>query len=89
MGVWGAAQAFAFGLGGFLGTAAIDLTRFLFADPATAYAIVFAAEALVFLFAARLALTVGAARPSIGPARLDADRLPPSAVLDPAMGSLR
>lgn len=62
LGVWGAAQAFAFGLGGFLGTAAIDLTRALFADPATAYAVVFAAEALVFLWAAKLAAGIGASR---------------------------
>ncbi|WP_420391965.1 BCD family MFS transporter [Acuticoccus sp.] len=60
LGVWGAAQAFAFGLGGFLGTAAIDLTRSLFADPAVAYAIVFGVEALVFLWAARLAVRVDA-----------------------------
>ena len=59
LGVWGAAQAFAFGLGGFLGTAAVDLTRSLFADPAMAYASVFAGEALVFLVAARLAVGIG------------------------------
>ncbi len=55
MGLWGAAQAIAFGLGGFLGTAAVDLTRFLFASPVPAYATVFAAEALLFIIAARLA----------------------------------
>ena len=70
MGVWGAAQAFAFGLGGFLSTAAIDLTRALFADPAVAYAIVFAAEAVVFLFAARLAAAVGTGRAADAPAVL-------------------
>jgi BCD family chlorophyll transporter-like MFS transporter len=58
MGLWGAAQAVAFGLGGFLGTAAIDLTRSLVAAPQTAYAIVFCGEALMFLVAAVLAVRV-------------------------------
>jgi BCD family chlorophyll transporter-like MFS transporter len=58
MGLWGAAQAIAFGLGGFLGTVAIDLARALIADTALAYALVFGAEALVFLVAARLALQI-------------------------------
>lgn len=56
MGLWGAAQAMAFGLGGFIGTAAIDLTRYLLADPAYAYAVVFLLEAIAFLVAAWLAL---------------------------------
>lgn len=62
LGVWGAAQAFAFGLGGFLGTAAIDVARAVLADPAAAYATVFAAEAVAFLFAARLAAGIGTPR---------------------------
>ena len=60
MGLWGAAQAIAFGLGGFLGTAAIDLTRALFTSPVPAYAVVFAGEGLMFLVAAGLAARVGA-----------------------------
>lgn len=56
MGLWGAAQAMAFGLGGFIGTAAIDLTRWLLEDPAFAYGVVFLLEAIVFLVAAWLAL---------------------------------
>ncbi len=59
LGVWGAAQAFAFGIGGFVGTVAIDATRALFADPATAYALVFALEGATFLVAARIAAGVG------------------------------
>lgn len=55
MGLWGAAQAIAFGLGGFIGTVAIDAMRLLVATPAAAYAAVFAAEALLFCAAARLA----------------------------------
>ncbi|GER04228.1 hypothetical protein JCM17846_19100 [Iodidimonas nitroreducens] len=58
MGLWGAAQAIAFGLGGFIGTAGVDLMRFFFADPALSYAVVFAAEAFLFLLAAGLALRV-------------------------------
>jgi len=55
MGLWGAAQAIAFGIGGFLGTAAIDLTRTLLASPVSAYATVFAAEGLLFVVAGVLA----------------------------------
>ena len=59
MGLWGAAQAVAFGLGGFLGTAAIDLTRALFESPVLAYATVFASEAVLFMVAAGLVARVG------------------------------
>ncbi len=55
MGVWGASQAIAFGLGGFLGTVAVDAVRYLSGSPLHAYAAVFLAEALLFLWAARLA----------------------------------
>jgi BCD family chlorophyll transporter-like MFS transporter len=58
IGLWGAAQAIAFGVGGFLGAAAIDAARVVFDDTALAFALVFAAEALLFLVAARLALGV-------------------------------
>jgi BCD family chlorophyll transporter-like MFS transporter len=58
MGLWGAAQAIAFGLGGFLGTASVDLTRALLGDPGPAYALVFAGEAVMFLVAAVLAARV-------------------------------
>jgi BCD family chlorophyll transporter-like MFS transporter len=59
MGLWGAAQAIAFGLGGFLGAAAIDATRALLSAPGSAFAIVFAAEATTFVAAAWLAARVG------------------------------
>ncbi len=55
MGIWGAAQAMAFGLGGFLGTAGVDLARLFIDGPAMQYGIVFAIEGLLFLFAAVLA----------------------------------
>lgn len=59
MGLWGAAQAVAFGLGGFLGTAASDVARHLVGTPGSAYAAVFAGEAILFLIAAWLAIGVG------------------------------
>jgi len=58
MGVWGAAQAVAFGLGGFLGTAAIDVARRLLDSPDAAYAVVFGTEGSMFLVAAYLASNV-------------------------------
>lgn len=59
MGVWGASQAFAFGLGTLLGTAGVDATRYLVGTPVLAYVLVFAVEALLFLYAVRLILGVG------------------------------
>jgi MFS transporter, BCD family, chlorophyll transporter len=55
MGLWGAAQAIAFGLGGFAGTLASDVARFVIGSPVTAYATVFTGEALLFAVAAMLA----------------------------------
>ena len=54
--------AVAFGLGGFLGTAAIDVTRSLIALPGVAYALVFALEAGCFFIAAYLTIWVARAR---------------------------
>jgi MFS transporter, BCD family, chlorophyll transporter len=61
MGLWGAAQAVAFGLGGLLGTAASDLAHWLLASSGVAYAAVFAFEAVLFVAAAGLAARIGAA----------------------------
>lgn len=58
MGVWGAAQAVAFALGGLLGTSASDLARLLLGSPQAAYAWVFVGEAVLFLLAARQARQV-------------------------------
>ncbi len=73
VGLWGAAQALAFGAGGLAGTAASDLARFVFGSPATAYAAVFGMEAALFGAAAVLALGVfqtsgdqPAPRPAVG-----------------------
>jgi BCD family chlorophyll transporter-like MFS transporter len=58
MGLWGAAQAFAFGIGGFLGTLASDVARYLLTSPALSYAVVFASEAGLFVVAAVMAVWV-------------------------------
>ena len=76
MGLWGAAQAIAFGAGGILGTLASDIARLGLGSPGLAYASVFAAEALLFVLAAVLALRLG--RPS-----------PAGACLADVRGSLR
>lgn len=59
MGLWGASQAIAFALGGFMGAAAVDIARLAMGDAATAFALVFAVEGGMFLIAAALALRVG------------------------------
>jgi BCD family chlorophyll transporter-like MFS transporter len=55
MGVWGAAQAIAMGLGGLLGTGLSDVARLSLGTPGAAYAAVFLGQAALFLIAARLA----------------------------------
>ncbi len=60
MGLWGAAQAIAFGCGGFLGTVAVDAMRVFVDSPAIAYGAVFGAEAVLFVVAAGLAFRVQA-----------------------------
>ena len=59
MGLWGAAQAIAFGVGGLAGAAASDLFRFLFGTIVEAYATVFVLEAMMFVAAAFVAARVG------------------------------
>ncbi|MEM1409177.1 MAG: BCD family MFS transporter [Pseudomonadota bacterium] len=59
MGVWGAAQAIAFGIGGFLGTAAIDAARLATGDTVFSFALVFGIEALLFIGAGFLGWRVG------------------------------
>lgn len=58
MGIWGAAQAVAFGIGGFLGTFAIDAARWIIDSPAAAYGLVFSAEAMMFVVAGVLATRI-------------------------------
>ncbi len=66
MGLWGAAQAIAFGLGGMVGTAASDVARILIASPGAAYSSVFALEGLLFIVSAAMAWYVGSASPTAG-----------------------
>jgi BCD family chlorophyll transporter-like MFS transporter len=58
MGLWGAAQAMAFGLGGFLGTLASDIARIWLPSAAMSYGVVFASEAGLFIVAAWMAVWV-------------------------------
>ncbi len=58
MGMWGAAQALAFGAGGLVGTASVDVARLAFDTPTVAYAAVFVGEAGLFLASALVALRV-------------------------------
>jgi MFS transporter, BCD family, chlorophyll transporter len=55
MGVWGASQAIAFGLGGLTGAIGVDLLRRIAPTMGHAFATVFAIEAALFLCAALLA----------------------------------
>jgi MFS transporter, BCD family, chlorophyll transporter len=59
MGLWGAAQALGFCLGGLLATSLVDTVRSLFASVSGAFALVFGIEALLFLAAAMLAARNG------------------------------
>jgi BCD family chlorophyll transporter-like MFS transporter len=61
MGLWGAAQAIGFALGGLFGAAASDLARWLIGSPGAAYASVFFIEAGMFMAAAMLAAQVSGA----------------------------
>jgi BCD family chlorophyll transporter-like MFS transporter len=58
IGLWGGAQAIAFGLGGLLGASASDLARSIFTSPAYAYASVFFIEAILFVASAYMAAQV-------------------------------
>lgn len=59
IGIWGAAQAIAFALGGLLGAAGLDGLRGLNFDIATSFASVFIVEAVLFLTAAWVATSLG------------------------------
>ncbi len=58
MGLWGAAQAIAFGLGGFMGTVAVDVARAMLGSPISAYSTVFAGEAILFVVSTIIAWQV-------------------------------
>ena len=59
MGLFGASQAIAFGIGGFGGTVLADASRLVLGSPVMAYATVFAVESLFFVAAAVLASAMG------------------------------
>ncbi|MBT8584331.1 BCD family MFS transporter [Polynucleobacter paneuropaeus] len=58
IGLWGGAQAIAFGLGGLLGAGASDLARSIFTNLASAYSSVFFIEAILFIASAYMASQV-------------------------------
>lgn len=64
MGVWGASQAIAFGLGGLLGAVGVDIARSLLGDDGAAFQIVFAFEGALFVLAAALALGIAGKSPA-------------------------
>jgi BCD family chlorophyll transporter-like MFS transporter len=72
MGLWGAAQALAFALGGIVGTFIVDSIRYLFGSPVAAFAIVFGIEALLFLVAAGFAAQIDSAKRRDTDARIGA-----------------
>jgi len=59
MGLWGASQAMAFGMGGVLGTALSDLAHSMLAEPGWAYSSVFSFEAVLFVVSAVVAIRMG------------------------------
>ena len=69
IGLWGGAQAIAFGLGGLLGAGASDLARSIFTNPATAYSSVFFIEAILFIASAYMASLVESKNRSTSGAR--------------------
>tara|TARA_B100000678_G_scaffold223603_1_gene191220 strand:+ start:660 stop:1982 length:1323 start_codon:yes stop_codon:yes gene_type:complete len=71
MGVWGAAQAIAFGLGGLTGALGVDIARRVAGQDGAAFQSIFAIEACLFILAAALAVqaTVGVPNTNRGVAR--------------------
>lgn len=83
MGLWGAAQAIAFGVGGLAGAAASDLARLVISSTGAAYALVFGIETVLFIVSARLASQIGQSQ--TGEFNIDqqvSDNLPASRVGD-------
>jgi MFS transporter, BCD family, chlorophyll transporter len=66
MGVWGASQAAAFGLGGLLGAVGVDVGRRVMADDAIAFSVIFGCEAVLFIVAAAVALRATSCMPVRG-----------------------
>ena len=68
MGLWGASQAISYATGGFLGTLASDAARYVLPSVSLSYAVVFAAEAGLFIVAACMALWIGKTAAFVKPA---------------------
>ena len=58
IGLWGGAQAIAFGLGGLIGAIGSDVARQLISDTGYSYAVVFLIESFLFVISAKLALDI-------------------------------
>ena len=71
MGVWGAAQAIAFGLGGLIGAVGVDIARTAMAHDGSAFQLIFAIEASLFVLASALAWRATAAGAAVPSASLD------------------
>jgi MFS transporter, BCD family, chlorophyll transporter len=69
MGLWGAAQAVGFAVGGLLATSILDASRHLLGSPSAAFAVVFGMESAMFLVAGMFAARVAARSPA-EPARV-------------------
>jgi MFS transporter, BCD family, chlorophyll transporter len=72
MGLFGAAQAIAFGAGGFCGTMLADAMRLATGSAAISYGVVFAVEAILFIAAAMLAARLGRVETNSNPLGLAA-----------------
>lgn len=64
MGVWGAAQAIAFGLGGLIGAIGVDVARHMESD-GRAFQTIFGAEAMLFMAAAVMAARIAGHSPAM------------------------
>ncbi len=64
MGVWGASQAIAFGLGGLLGAVGVDVARGMIGADGAAFQMIFAVESAAFVLAAGLAMGIAAHAPA-------------------------
>ena len=85
MGLWGAAQAIGFAVGGLFGAAASDVARWLIGHQGSAYAAVFFLEAGMFVAAALLASRIAA--PALRSAGSNATGSFPAATAAPLVGS--
>ena len=65
MGIWGAAQAIAFGMGGIAGTFAVDVVRWLTGSSLYAYSSVFVIQAILFSASAVLAAEISRQRAGV------------------------